>query len=443
MKRRKATRDRSRPPVKRADKKILVVSDSFRLRTGFATVARALADHICWNMPDWELAYLGWFDQPTSIVRPYKLFATSRAPQSKEQDKYAYYTFPSVIDDYKPDVVWTVGDIWMTYSYTEGPRRNCYRLINYVPIDGYPVPKITYHGSVTEIDWIKTFRNVDELVAYGPFGMNGINERVGEQICKEWIPHGVYTDVYQPVDDLHRLHTRALTFNLPRAAFLFGAFSRNQPRKAYDRILCAFAELLKREDPSRPLFLYFHCAPRDVGWVLETLAEDLGISHRVIFNHYLKIGQGYSDYQLNQLYNACDATILPSRGEGFGLTMLESMSAGVPVITTNYSGQMDFTKKGCLHADICAYDMEPLTNIRRAIVDIPDLAEKMYQLYDNPDYAEELGEEAREHALQYDWKVILGQWEHMIRRQPLYKNKSYTESLAEEEQTDTSQLAML
>jgi len=42
------------------------------------------------------------------------------------------------------------------------------------------------------------------------------------------------------------------------------------------------------------------------------------------------------------LYKAADAFVLPTRGEGFGLTMLEAMAMELPTIATNWSGNTDF-----------------------------------------------------------------------------------------------------
>ncbi|HXP93263.1 MAG TPA: glycosyltransferase [Candidatus Binatia bacterium] len=49
-----------------------------------------------------------------------------------------------------------------------------------------------------------------------------------------------------------------------------------------------------------------------------------------------------SQADLAALYRSCDAFVLPSRGEGFGLPYLEAMSLGLPVIGTNWSGATDF-----------------------------------------------------------------------------------------------------
>jgi glycosyltransferase involved in cell wall biosynthesis len=52
---------------------------------------------------------------------------------------------------------------------------------------------------------------------------------------------------------------------------------------------------------------------------------------------------GYLDRpDLCALLNAADCYLSPHRAEGFGLTLLESMALGKPVIATAYSGNMDF-----------------------------------------------------------------------------------------------------
>jgi glycosyltransferase involved in cell wall biosynthesis len=52
---------------------------------------------------------------------------------------------------------------------------------------------------------------------------------------------------------------------------------------------------------------------------------------------------GYiSDEDLNKLYGDADAYVSFHRAEGFGLTISDAMSRGIPVITTGYSGNLDF-----------------------------------------------------------------------------------------------------
>jgi hypothetical protein len=50
-------------------------------------------------------------------------------------------------------------------------------------------------------------------------------------------------------------------------------------------------------------------------------------------------------YLLSGFYAAGHCLVFPTRGEGFGLPPLEALACGVPVITTGYSGHMDYLIK--------------------------------------------------------------------------------------------------
>ncbi len=73
----------------------------------------------------------------------------------------------------------------------------------------------------------------------------------------------------------------------------------------------------------------------DMRWQLECRARDMGIVHATRFPGYL---QGW---RLVDLYKATDVVCVPSRNEPFGIVLLESWSAGKPVIATSVGGPME------------------------------------------------------------------------------------------------------
>lgn len=48
------------------------------------------------------------------------------------------------------------------------------------------------------------------------------------------------------------------------------------------------------------------------------------------------------DYLMGSLYRSADCFVLPTRGEGWGMPILEAMACGIPTIATNWSAQTEF-----------------------------------------------------------------------------------------------------
>jgi len=106
------------------------------------------------------------------------------------------------------------------------------------------------------------------------------------------------------------------------------------------------------------------------------------------------------------LYAQADALVSLHRAEGFGLAMAEAMAAGLPVVATGYSGNLDFMPPGS--AELIPYTLTP---IRRSEGDYragnlwaePDLdatARALRRLAAEPASAAALGERGRQAVLQ-------------------------------------------
>ena len=93
------------------------------------------------------------------------------------------------------------------------------------------------------------------------------------------------------------------------------------------------------------------------------------------------ITQHISNTELEKLYNEASIVALPSIDEGFGLTAVEAISIGKPIIITENVGMSDIIKK---------YSPD-LNNHILKIRDIDAIKELILSLYDNKKYMNEIG----------------------------------------------------
>jgi glycosyltransferase involved in cell wall biosynthesis len=105
-----------------------------------------------------------------------------------------------------------------------------------------------------------------------------------------------------------------------------------------------------------------------------------------------------------RLMACCDVYGSLHRAEGFGLTLLEAMALGKPVLATDYSGNTDFMNPS--NSLPVGYQMVPIGRqhgpYRRewlwAEPDVDHAAEQLRRLYENPELRQRIGESARDHV---------------------------------------------
>ncbi len=107
---------------------------------------------------------------------------------------------------------------------------------------------------------------------------------------------------------------------------------------------------------------------------------------------------------VSMLISCADLYLLLSEHESFGLTSLEAMSCGVPVVGTSGSGMNEFLgdeKAGLL------FD----------VGDIPSMVEGCIQILTNPEKASQMGKSGRERAIKYySQEHVVGLYEDLYRR---------------------------
>jgi len=254
-------------------------------------------------------------------------------------------------DHWTPDVVLVVSDVSGLLAHmgrlTEA-RHDAWknaRVYHYVPIEGDNLPPM----------WRQLWDLV-EPVAMSDYGARVIGEHIGRPVSR--IYHGVDTEVFYPVSPGRPIRVRGNTLRSkedcklfferdPDRALLLRA-DRNAMRKFYPKTFEAFALIVERE-PDVDLVL--HCRPIDPGadgpdLIQELLRYPAEVRQRVSWTLAHDTYVGFSRPELNALYNAADVYFSTTGGEGFGLTLAESLAAGTPVVVTDWAADAETVGDG-------------------------------------------------------------------------------------------------
>ena len=109
------------------------------------------------------------------------------------------------------------------------------------------------------------------------------------------------------------------------------------PRKGLDVLLAAYGQAFRRDEAVTLVIKTFPNPHNDAAdQIARHQAEDPDYPAVVLINEDL------TDAEIAGIYQACDAFVLPSRAEGFGLPVAEAMLAGLPVIATGFGGHRYF-----------------------------------------------------------------------------------------------------
>eukprot|EP01064_Diplonema_japonicum_P020874 TRINITY_DN30444_c0_g1_i1.p1 TRINITY_DN30444_c0_g1~~TRINITY_DN30444_c0_g1_i1.p1 ORF type:complete len:874 (+),score=180.69 TRINITY_DN30444_c0_g1_i1:42-2663(+) len=133
----------------------------------------------------------------------------------------------------------------------------------------------------------------------------------------------------------------------PKEPFKFLSMFKWEERKGWDVLIKAFLEAFTAEDETA---LYIATIPHkdpgayrdrivaDVERVIEGVAEE----RRYKLPHICVMHAEVQTHLIPGMFSSADAFVLPTRGEGWGLPILQALSTGLPTIATSWSGQMDF-----------------------------------------------------------------------------------------------------
>ncbi|PYE01084.1 glycosyltransferase family 4 protein [Prochlorococcus marinus] len=178
--------------------------------------------------------------------------------------------------------------------------------------------------------------------------------------------------------------------------FIFVAVGKYEARKSYKEIIEAFELSFSKDSNYRLLLkldnLFLSNALEQASELIKSdRRHQIEIVKSEPAGSYLKVEL------MAQFYRSANCFLFPSKGEGWGLPLIEAISCGIPYIATNYSGQTEYLKYcNQLYSDL-KFKKELIEDklflkynkykediiVKWAKPDIKDLASKMILIVDN------------------------------------------------------------
>lgn len=212
-------------------------------------------------------------------------------------------------DSALPQVVYGQGDV---FHKNNGRYKIGYTMLE---VDGVPLEWVRQANRMHEV-WVPSTFNRDTFA------------RAGVRVPIRVMPLGVDSDHFNPT-------IRGRRFG-PQFTFL-SVFEWGE-RKGIELLFRAF---LRAFHPREDVLLVCKITNRDGSIDVPHELQKLGAGSRP---HQIRIlyNQNFSHYLMGSLYRSVDCFVLPTRGEGWGMPILEAMACGLPVIATDWSAPRDF-----------------------------------------------------------------------------------------------------
>jgi mannosyltransferase len=197
-------------------------------------------------------------------------------------------------------------------------------------------------------------------------------------VANRVVMHGINEQRFKPADNQTETKSR---LSLDPSQRYIGCFGRVRRQKGTDLFVDTMINVLPAH-PSWSAIVAGRATGPHVAFEneLKDRVNKAGLTDRILF-----VGEHTN---INEWYSALDLYIAPQRWEGFGLTPLEAMATGVPVIATDVGAFSELVATG-----------EAETGQIIAIDDLEAMKVATSELLANPDRLEAMAARSRDHVL--------------------------------------------
>lgn len=331
---------------------------------------------------------------------------------------------------------------------------NWFKWVGYFPIDAaikenwvtrsimlpqYPVAYcewgkqqiLKYDRDDLKVPFNLTVKDSNEVIK-GELPVSSIKDRI------KVIHHGVDLKSFYPLpeDEIKKFRKEYFGGHVKDDTFLVVNISRNQPRKDISRTIAAFAEFKKKVPNS---YLYLHMKANDAGGSVDEMARNFGLRPVIDYTvpENFAPGTGFSIEIVNKIYNAANACMTTTLGEGWGFITTEAMATKTPILAPNITSMLDIfdsydydgdteklgtspklrgipVKAGSTSSEWVCLGLEDNERVR-PLTNVDDLVEKLMWVYLNEKgKVRDIVERAYTWVQSLAWDKIVSQWVSVI-----------------------------
>jgi glycosyltransferase involved in cell wall biosynthesis len=319
----------------------------FNCTTGFGNVSKQLVDN--WSK-DKKLKLtifaINDFSKKAYQYADNVMVIPALSTSETKKDVYCRIEFLNLLYQNDFDVVFCLNDIEIfnemgehlqnVKSEKRKQNKPNFKSIVYFPIDSEP-----------RLNDLKILSFFDEVVTYTEYAKGVMKPLVSETQFKKIkvIPHGCDTTNFFPLNDFEKSKLKEEKFGADK--FVFGSVNRNSARKDLASLIIGFA-MFKHKNQADAI-LYLHCNPLDPSGInVYRLCERVGleVGKDVIVPTDFNENKGFSESELNKIYNSFDCFITTTTAEGWGLTITEAMATKTLVICPKHTSLAEISDNG-------------------------------------------------------------------------------------------------
>lgn len=245
--------------------------------------------------------------------------------------------------------------------------------------------------------WFDILSKNDAVVCPSTFCVDLFKDKVSSPVI--YLPHCIDVNIFNP----------NIAFT-PNKKFTFLFFASWRERKGWRELIEAWSLAFNKKDEVQLVIKTdkTELAKQEVEKLIREVSNNQDVADIVFIDKDLK------DSELPSFYKSMDCLVFPTKGEGFGLPILQAMAVGTPVIAPAITGCKDLVNKDNateLNVEgFLAYqciDMIPqFKNKKWAYIKAKEIADKMREVYKNVDIAKRKAEKALSFIQDYSYEKV-------------------------------------